>query len=149
MRSTPALTTLAIILSLVLGVIIGLIVGTVSVPVPPTVIRDDTRALIPVVKIDGVEDGLISGSAHGDVRLFLGEKMVLPDGSGSFRVPAGDLLKNVTTVRVPSGMRFVASKRGKKYYPVASATASRLAPANRVYFPDAISAQNAGFLPED
>lgn len=146
MRSTTTLTVLAIILSLILGVFIGIIVRTTSIPVPPTVIREDTRKPVPVVTISGVEDNHIAGSAHGDVRVFLGDKMVIPDGSGSFRVPAGDLFQNVTTVRIPSGMHFVASKRGKKYYPVDAPAAAKLAPANRVYFQDAASAERAGYV---
>lgn len=48
---------------------------------------------------------------------------------------------------VPAGMYFVASNRGKKYYPVDSPAAARLKSENRVYFPDAAAAKRAGFLP--
>jgi hypothetical protein len=49
------------------------------------------------------------------------------------------------TVPVPPGMRFVASKKGKKYHAVDSASGERIAPENRVYFPDAASAERAGY----
>lgn len=42
-------------------------------------------------------------------------------------------------------MPFVASKRGKYFYPAQSKSAARLAPQNRVYFPDAASAEKAGY----
>lgn len=145
MRSTT-LTALAIVLALIFGVLLGRIFGIASRPIPPTVLLEDRRPLIPVVRISGVEDGFVAGSVRGDVRVFLDEKIVVTDGSGSFRVPAGDFLHNVATVRVPADMRFVASRRGKKYYPVTSASAARLAPGNRVYFSDRESAERAGFL---
>ena len=47
----------------------------------------------------------------------------------------------------PAGMHFVASRRGKKYYPVGSPAAAALKPENRVYFPDAAAAEDAGFIP--
>lgn len=141
-----ALTILAIFFALLLGVLLGRIVMITSIPSPPTVLRDDHRPLIPVVRITGVEDGSIRGSAQGEVRVFLGDQMIVPDASGAFRVPAGDLFRQVTTVRIPSGMRFVASKRGKKFYPVTSASAAKLAPQNRVYFPDEAAAELAGFV---
>ncbi len=147
MRSTTALIILAILLSLILGILIGMIIRTTAAPIPATVLRPDTREKVPVVTIDGVEDGHVIGTARGGVRVFLGERMIVPGASGSFRVPAGDFLKNVTTVHVPAGMHFVASKRGKKYYPVVSASAMRLAPENRVYFADHASAERAGFSP--
>ena len=135
----------AILAALLLGALLGSIVRIAKTPVPPTILVEDRRPLISVVKIDGVEDGQIIGSAHGQVRLFLDGRMVIPNASGAFRVPAGNLFQNVTTVRIPPGMRFVASKRGKKYYPVQSRSAEKLAPANRVYFRDAPSAEAAGF----
>ena len=39
----------------------------------------------------------------------------------------------------------VASKRGKKYYSVGSAAEESLTPDNRIYFPDAASAERAGY----
>ncbi len=139
------LIIIVIFLALLLGGLLGRIIRITSEPVPSIMFRDDHRSLIPVVRVTGVEDGSIIGSAQGEVRVFFGDRVVIPDASGSFRVPAGDLLREVTTVRVPAGMRFVASKRGKKFYPVTSASAAKLAPQNRVYFPDEASAERAGF----
>lgn len=143
---TTALTFIVVILALIFGILLGRIFGIASLPIPPTVLREDRRPNIPVVRIIGMEDGFVRGSVRGDVRVFFDEKIVVTDGSGSFRVPAGDFLRNVATVRVPAGMRFVASRRGKKYYPITSANAARLAPGNRLYFSDRESAERAGFL---
>jgi len=43
-------------------------------------------------------------------------------------------------------MQFVASKRGKKYYPVRSGEAQRIVPENRVYFESALQAEGAGYV---
>lgn len=48
-------------------------------------------------------------------------------------------------VKPPEGMRFVASKRGTKYYPLESAGAGSISPANRVFFETASDAEKAGY----
>lgn len=113
---------------------------------PPFVLEPDVRTRVPVVRVEGVEEGKIIGHIRGDVRVFWGEEMVIPDGSGAFRL-APDALEEEIAVAIPAGARFVASRRGKRYYPVASAMANRLAPAYRVYFRSAEEAEEAGFLP--
>ena len=147
MRSTTTLTVIAIILSLILGILLGFILKVVTYPVLPTVIHEDKRPTIPVVMISDVQDGSIIGTVHGDARFFVSGIQVLPIMSGSFKAPAASLLKNLTTMKIPTGMRFVASKRGKKYYPVGSRGAANLSPANRVYFKTADEAQAAGYEP--
>jgi ribosomal protein L9 len=47
-------------------------------------------------------------------------------------------------VVVPEGMKFVASKSGKKYYAVDSAQGKKIKGDNRVYFKDAAEAEAAG-----
>ena len=139
------LVPLAVTLSLILGILLGFILSIMMRPVPLTVLRTDTRPIIPVIMITGVQDGSITGIMRGDARLFINDAQVLPTMSGSFRAPAASLLKNLTTIRVPAGMQFVASKRGKKYYPVASRGAANLAASNRVYFKNADDAEAAGY----
>ncbi len=144
MRST-ALTSLVIMLALLLGVLLGRILCITSLPIPPTILRKDIRPLVPVIHITGAEDGHITGVTHGGVRVLIGETVVIPNGSGAFRVPAGNILKHLTTPSLPSGMRFVASKKGKKYYPANSRSGQNLAPANRRYFTTAQEAEVAGY----
>lgn len=113
---------------------------------PPFHLEPDLRPRVPVVQIEGMREGMMTGRISGDVRVFWGEKMILPDGSGAFRV-AADLLVEEVTVQVPEGMQFVASRKGKKYYPVTSPMGERIAPQNRLYFPTADAAEAYGFLP--
>lgn len=109
------------------------------------IVQDDTSPSIPVVHISGIRNGALIGSLTGNVRLAAGSKIILPTASGSFAVTDSKLLTNMIEIHVPAGMSFVASKRGKKYYPVASASAAGLSPANRVYFPSAEAAERAGY----
>lgn len=100
---------------------------------------------MPVVTINGIRNGKLEGVLTGNVRLFAGSHLILPDGNGSFAIGDGKLLTNRIEIRIPDGMNFVASKKGKKYYPVESASAGNLSPTNRVYFPSAEAAEKAGF----
>lgn len=115
-------------------------------PAPlPVVMTDDTPPAIPVVSINGIRNGALVGSVSGTVRLTARNRIVPIDGSGAFAITDRAVLTNNILITVPAGMMFVASKRGKKYYPVTSASAAGLAPANRIYFPDAKSAEKAGY----
>lgn len=114
---------------------------------PPFLLEPDLRPRVPVIQVEGVEEGEIVGRISGEARVFWGEEMIIPDGSGTFRIPSRMLLTEDVMVAIPDGMRFVASRRGKRYYPVASAMANRLALAYRVYFRSAEEAEAAGFLP--
>lgn len=112
---------------------------------PPFSIVPDTRSLVPTVIIEGIENGELWGQTRGNMRLFLGQTQVMPDGSGAFRVPAGMLLRDVRVIAAPDGMHFIASKKGKRFYPVHSKQAEALAPKNRVYFKTENEARSAGY----
>jgi hypothetical protein len=136
----------AILLALVCGYLLGrLITERRSLVSAPMQMRDLSRPLVPTVHLDGVYNGQLKGTMLGEARLFLEDHQVVPDQSGAFLVPAGSLLTNKIEITVPSEMRFVASRRGQKYYPVESASASNLAPANRIYFRTAEEAEGAGY----
>jgi len=138
-----------ILLAATFGYISGRIVTIrlAAADVPPIRLVPDTRPLIPVVQVDGIRNGLVHGRVSSGARLFINGALVLPAASGAFAVPGGALLTNEITVIVPPGMQFVASKTGKKYYPVTSAGGERIVPQNRVYFPSAEAARAAGYVP--
>ncbi|MSR86836.1 hypothetical protein EXS70_01540 [Candidatus Peribacteria bacterium] len=141
------LIILAILFALILGMLLGTILRITEQESMPIVLQADARPQIPVVRILGARDGTIFGDTIGNARIFFGGTLIIPNGSGSFQFAARDLLKEVTSVSIPSGMQFVASKRGKKYYPVTSRSAQNLSPVNRIYFPNAAVAEAAGFVP--
>jgi len=136
----------ALILACVLGYLAGRVVSCrLDLPQPPTILTEDTRAPVPTIRIDGVRNGYLEGAIIGEGRLVFGGHTIVTDGSGAFRIPANPILTNAITVTVPDGMKFVASKNGKKYYAVGSSGASQIAPINRVYFRTAAEAETAGY----
>lgn len=138
----------SLILSLLVGYCTGATIAAwTSFPTESLRIIDDpVTGEIPTVRLDGILNGELRGSVVGDVRIAAGGKMIPVDGSGSFRIVERSVLTNIIHVPVPTGMHFVASRRGKKYYPVGSAGANGLSPANRIYFPDEASARRAGYV---
>lgn len=88
---------------------------------------------------------MLVGVVTGDVRLIARNHLIIPAASGSFAIADTTLLTNIIEIHIPEGMQFVASKRGKKYYPVHSASAGNLSPANRIYFLSSQAAEAAGY----
>jgi len=140
---TGVLVSIVVIVAVLSGIVAGQHLarsGTETHLVP------DTRASSGVVILDGVFNGDLTGRLEGNIRLVLGETPVEAGSGGAFKVPAGNFLMNRVQVVVPDGMKFVASKKGKYYYPVESSQARSLVPGNRVYFQDETSAQKAGYM---
>lgn len=134
------------LLTLVCGLLVGsVLTAWVHAPPPALELLADPGTDVPVLKIDGIRNGALVGVAMGDMRLFAGGKPVQVTASGTFAIGDTRVLTNIVTVRPPAGMQFVASKRGKKYYPLTSSQAGTIVAENRIYFPDAQSAQRAGY----
>jgi hypothetical protein len=136
-------------LSLAIGLLTGSVLTAWHLREPPAmkIVEDSASADVPVVRIDGIFNGSLLGTAAGGVRIVAGDTPVMPNASGSFSISDPSVLSNIITVTVPEGMNFVASKRGKKYYPVNSAGGQGIVPENRVYFKTAEDAQRAGYKP--
>ncbi len=136
----------ALLLASILGFLIGRTLGLSHAfsPIPMEVV-EDLRPKEAVIILEGLRDGKIVGSVEGDVRLWIGDEQVLPDEEGKIAEKPGVLLVNEVSVLVPEGMQFVASKRGKKYYPVLAKSGENITPGNRIYFEDAKSAERAGY----
>ncbi len=140
----PLSYVLALILAFGLGCFAGRLWGLRLLAESPVTLREDTRPSVQTLDLEGIEGGAVVGRASDGIRISVrGE--ALPVTGGELRVPLSRL-PAVTTVRVPAGMRFVASKTGKKYYDVDSVAAERLAPDTRVYFADEESAEAAGYV---
>lgn len=129
------------------GYIAGRVLTIQQFADPPFLLEPDLRPRVPVVQVEGIQEGVVMGHISGDVRVFWGEDMIIPDGSGAFRIADDVFLTEEVTVEIPDGMKFVASRKGKKYYSVMSAMGERIKPENRVYFPTAGDAEAYGFLP--
>ena len=107
---------------------------------------DDAVAPVPTVVIEAAPTGRVEGRLYGDARVLLGNDLVA-QGSGAFAGVMQGSLPVVVEIQIPAGMKYVASRTGKKYYDVTSAMGNRLLPKNRVYFPDRASAEAAGYKP--
>jgi len=125
----------------------GLAVERVSAPPAITVLMEDVHEPLPVVRVREINNGAITGTVDQGARLVLGEDLVLPKEDGSFRIDAKAFLVNVIDIKIPHGVLFVASSRGKNYYPVDSSAGERLAPQNRIYFRSAAEAEAMGYKP--
>lgn len=112
---------------------------------PPNIVHA-SGSLVASIMLEGFRDGALRGTAAG-VRVFARDEAVALAPDGSFAIVHPAFRIEEVSVPVPPGMRFVASKNGKKYYRVDSASGECIAPQNRVYFRDSASAESAGFLP--
>lgn len=111
----------------------------------PITLMKDQRPLIPTINIEGIRNGLLHGSIKGSARISIGSELLTQ--SGIFAIDASHILTNEIAVIVPQSAQFLASKRGKKYYPVFSSAGERIKPSNRIYFETAKQAQSAGYVP--
>ena len=131
---------------LCLAICSGVYIGRLLAHTPPTLsLKPDTRCRVPVVQIDGVQNGLLHGSVVGNARVAIGDDIVVQ--SGAFALNADILLRNEIWVHVPPNAKFVASKKGKKYYDISEAGGERIVPSNRVYFSSVEEAEQAGYVP--
>lgn len=102
------------------------------------------KNIIPVITFERIDNGVLYGNiSEGEVRF------VLPNGDGThttraFEVPLVSILPMLKMLPAPSGMQFVASKAGKKYYPLDSPSAFLLSPKNRVFYRTAEEAEKDG-----
>ncbi len=141
----PASFLLALLLAAAAGFAGGRLLFTYSLSAVPLKEVPDARQPMAVLDLEGVEKGALVGKLTGEARILVHGQAVPVAADGEVRLPLAGL-PAVVTVTVPAGMRFVASKTGKKYYDVSSPEAGRLALATRVYFPDEASAEAAGYV---
>lgn len=104
---------------------------------------------IPLLILEKIENGILYGMNDGsEIRIIVGEGKEeihpLPDGSFSFSIVS--ILPNLQMIPAPEGMLFVASKNGKKYYPLDAPEADMLSPKNRIFFSSREEAESAGYV---
>lgn len=147
----PFFSHLLLLGSLLLAALFGWLIGRMQelkIALPEAEMRlvPDMRSRIPVVHIEGIRDGKIVGTISGSGRVFFGDDYVVPGSGGMFSVPSSTILREMIDVHIPPGMNFVASRKGKKFYPIRSASANKIIPENRVYFKTAKEAKERGFV---
>lgn len=130
----------AFLFALSLGYLMG---SRIAIQTVPLTIQEDTRSLVPTVRIDGINNGILHGSIIGNARFSIGSTVLTQ--SGLFALDSSDVLVNTVHIVVPDGMQFVASSRGKKYYPVFSRNGNAISVKNRIYFHTEQEAISAGY----
>lgn len=108
-------------------------------------LEPDVRPPVPVVRVDNLRDGVLSGTIGSGARLFIGNTPIVAGSGGTFRAPLPRTINASAVSGAPEGMIFIASRRGKKYYIVGSPEGDRLVPENRIYFRTAADAEAAGY----
>ncbi len=114
-------------------------------PAPLNVLQEDIHRGVPMVHVREINAGEIVGTVGSGARLVIGDTLIVSSLDGSFRTPAAPFLTNIIDVPVPHGASFVASSRGKNYYPVSSSAGEKLVPSNRIYFRTAEEAEAMGY----
>lgn len=137
----------AFLLTLTIGLLVGSTLTAWIHRTPPSIqlMEDADDGGVAVVRIEGIRNNALRGTAEGDVRVVADGSIVPVDESGAFVIRDTNVLTNVIHINVPAGMQFVASSRGKKYYPVDSASAQNLSIDHRIYFKTAADAEAAGY----
>lgn len=101
---------------------------------------------VPVFTVSEVSKSGIKGIATGgEMRLVAGEEISVSTGSGEIFLPLAQGQWRDVSIVIPDGARFVASKKGKKVYPVESKSAEKLSAENRIYFSTKEEAKQAGY----
>ena len=134
---------LLIVSALAAAYLLGCIVTLSAYRAPPPLPIPDERAFVSTVVLHSWNDGKLSGVLRGSGRLLVGTRIVVPDGSGAFTV-ALSLPRQAPSAGL-SSPGFVASKRGKRYYPAGSPAAGKLSPKNLLFFATRAEAEAAGF----
>ena len=137
-------TTLTLSLGYLLGTFVLRVEEAVS-PAPITSHHRDIHRRAPIVHIEEIHNGTIVGIVGTGARLVIGETVIVPLPNRRFAIDASPFLVNIVDMPVPAGMLYVASSRGKNYYPVDSSAGQNLSPANRIYFKSGADAERAGY----
>ena len=137
-------TMLVVSLGYALGTF-GLVVERTGSPPPLAVLQEDVHRPISIVHIREINNGSITGTVGEGARLMIGDTVITASAETEFRTPAAPFLVDIIDIPIPHGALFVASKRGKNYYPVESSAGSNLAPENRLYFRGAADAEAMGY----
>ena len=112
-----------------------------------TPLQKDINQPVPMVKILGLQDGVLVGTLNAEnLRLSTENEVALVDSELNFTLKFNDVLRKNLLFDVPENMNYIASIRGKNFYNVYSASASKIAPQNRIFFATRAEALSAGYL---
>lgn len=134
--------------ALCVAYLLGRVMSVVAVHSEPIHILPDHRPLSTTVVLQSWDNGMLRGAMLGSGRLLVGNRAVVINGSGAFAVRL-ELPKAAPAQGAATGYGggFVASSRGKKYYPARSPAAEKLSPKYLRHFATKAEAEAAGYTP--
>ena len=100
---------------------------------------------VPIITLEKIENGVLFVShKEAQVRVQLPNDDIFVANEQTLQIPIADILPMLNILPAPQGMKFVASKRGTKYWPLDSPQAFLLSPKNRVFYGSREEAENDG-----
>lgn len=104
---------------------------------------------VPLIQIDEIKDGKLVGIVNDPrIRIRSGKNIAFLDEEKKFEIDITHLGISGSAEekgKVPEGAKFVASKKGKYFYVLDSASAKRLSPKNLLFFTTKEEAVKAGY----
>lgn len=119
-------------------------VETTSAPPPVNSVFRDLNHRAPIVHIQEINRGNIIGTVGTGARLVIGEEAIVPSIDRTFEIAASPFLVNIVNVQIPRDAKFVASKKGRKYYSVES-NAWRSLRSELLFFRSSLEAEKLGY----
>ncbi len=112
----------------------------------PIEIVPQNHEKIPLINFLKIENGVMYGkTGEKEVRFIVGEDSIFGSNGGEFQFPVDEILPMLKSLPAPDDMQFVASKRGKRYWPLDAPQAFLLAPQNRIFFKTPEEAEEQGY----
>lgn len=130
--------------ALCVAYMLGRVLTSASGAHVPLRVVDDPRPQSATVVLHSWSNGTLRGVMRGSGRIVIGNRAVTVNGSGAFALPL-DLPRTAPAASAAYGGGFVASSRGKKYYPAGSPAAAKLSPKNIIHFATRAEAEAAGY----
>lgn len=135
---------------LILGVIIGKLQERMQINAENSeiiILDEDINEGIPYIKILGLKDGELVGTISNPlIRISTETEIALHDNDLNFTLPFNDILRKNLLINVPTGMNYIASKKGTKFYNIYDKKAAELSPQNHIFFQTKQEATDAGYI---
>ena len=139
--------SLLILLIFGLGISIGSIAQFAMLQKPTTLKRQNNYQpeTLPTLELTKIENGILIGKTNQQVRMISLENNQIISAENDFKIDITPLLPRLQIIPHPDDMQYVASKRGKYYWPLDSIEAHQIKWSNRVFFKNNGEAEASGY----
>lgn len=138
----------SIFLSLAIGFFTGIWIETTENAKNENVHTQESLEItsrpVPVITLERIENGVLYISKNdAEIRIKMDEELFVANNN-ILEIPITKILPMLKRLPAPEGMQWVASKRGKKYWPLDSPQAFLVSAKNRIFFKTPEEAEQAG-----